>query len=231
MHAAYGGTRILIRGRSYCAGIEDDNFRIGRLRSTFQPTLLELAFESGTVCLSRPATKILYVESRHSTIVATFEGMMSAAVRRLRLPLPRRCAARSKNLTPLMLRRVLLVDDDLSVLLSLKAVLELHSFDVETAVSVAEAQRKLAANAFELVVTDVRMEREASGMEVLRLAASQSYRPATAVLTAYLPRHEQWKNEPVDAVLVKPMGTRELVQQLENLLTRRKSKHESRPPD
>jgi DNA-binding response OmpR family regulator len=130
-----------------------------------------------------------------------------------------------------MLRRVLLVDDDLSVLLSLKAVLELHNFDVETAVSVAEAQRKLAAGAFELVVTDVRMEREASGMEVLRLAACQSYRPATAVLTAYLPRHEQWKNEPVDAVLVKPIGTRELVQQLENLLSRRKSARDPSHPD
>lgn len=130
-----------------------------------------------------------------------------------------------------MLRRVLLVDDDPSVLLSLKAVLELHSFDVETAVSVAEAQRKLTTNTFELVVSDVRMEREASGVEVIRLAASQSYRPATAVLTAYLPRQEHWKNEPVDAVLVKPMGTRELVQQLENLLARRKSEHESHDPD
>ncbi len=126
-----------------------------------------------------------------------------------------------------MFRRVLLVDDDPSVLLSLKAVLELHRFDVETAVSVAEAERKLTSGAFELVVTDVRMEREASGFEVIRSAARQSYRPATAVLTAYLPRHEQWKNEPVDAILVKPMRTRDLVQHLENLLARRQKKHPS----
>jgi DNA-binding NtrC family response regulator len=126
-----------------------------------------------------------------------------------------------------MFRRVLLVDDDPSVLLSLKAVLELHRFDVETAVSVAEAERKLTSGAFELVVTDVRMEREASGFEVIRSAARQSYRPATAVLTAYLPRHEQWKNEPVDAILVKPMRTRDLVQHLEDLLNRRQKKHPS----
>lgn len=126
-----------------------------------------------------------------------------------------------------MFRRVLLVDDDPSVLLSLKAVLELHRFDVETAVSVAEAERKLTSGAFELVVTDVRMEREASGFEVIRSAARQSYRPATAVLTAYLPRHEQWKNEPVDAVLVKPMRTRDLVQHLEDLLARRQKQHPS----
>jgi len=126
-----------------------------------------------------------------------------------------------------MFRRVLLVDDDPSVLLSLKAVLELHRFDVETAVSVAEAERKLTSGAFELVVTDVRMEREASGFEVIRSAARQSYRPATAVLTAYLPRHEQWKNEPVDAILVKPMRTRDLVQHLEDLLASRQKKHPS----
>ena len=38
-----------------------------------------------------------------------------------------------------MKRRILLVDDDLAVLLTLKAVLELHGFEVETAGSSAEA--------------------------------------------------------------------------------------------
>jgi CheY-like chemotaxis protein len=120
-----------------------------------------------------------------------------------------------------MPRRVLLVDDDPSVLSSLKAVLEFHAFDVETAVSVSEAQRKLATSEFELVVTDVRMEREASGFEVIRTAAQKPRRPATALLTAYLPKSEQWKNEPVDAILVKPISTLDLVRQLENLLARR----------
>jgi CheY-like chemotaxis protein len=126
-----------------------------------------------------------------------------------------------------MPRRVLLVDDDPSVLLTLKAVLELHQFDVETAVSVSEAQRKLEASVFDLVVTDVRMEREASGFEVIRTAARQPSPPATAVLTAYLPNNEQWKKEPVDAFLVKPIGTQDLVNQLEGLLAR----HQGRRPD
>jgi CheY-like chemotaxis protein len=130
-----------------------------------------------------------------------------------------------------MARRVLLVDDDPSVLLSLKAVLELHQFDVETAVSVAEAERKLATGTFDLVVTDVRMEREASGFEVVRAAARQPSRPATAVLTAYLPHTEQWKKEPVDAILVKPIGTRDLVQQLESLLERHQARHQPPRPD
>jgi len=36
-----------------------------------------------------------------------------------------------------MKRRILIVDDDLAVLLTLKAVLELHGFEVETAGSSA----------------------------------------------------------------------------------------------
>jgi len=129
-----------------------------------------------------------------------------------------------------MPRRVLLVDDDPTVLLTLKAVLQLNRFDVETAASVAEAQRKLQVSTFDLIVTDVRMEDEGSGFEVIRTAAQQPYRPATAVLTAYLPHDERWKTEPVDAVLVKPIETPVLVQQLENLLQRHQSQRTNVPP-
>ena len=41
---------------------------------------------------------------------------------------------------------ILLVDDDLPVLLTLKAVLELNHFDVETATSAREAMKKLNEN-------------------------------------------------------------------------------------
>jgi CheY-like chemotaxis protein len=117
-----------------------------------------------------------------------------------------------------MLRRVLLVDDDPAVLLTLKAVLSLHRFEVETADSVREACRKLREGVFELVITDVRMEHEGSGLEVVHTARRQAYRPSTAVLTAYPPDGELWKSERVDAILVKPIGTRQLIEQLEKLL-------------
>ena len=118
-----------------------------------------------------------------------------------------------------MSRRILLVDDDAAVLLTLKAVLSLHHFDVETATSAPEACQKLEAGEFDLVITDVRMETEASGLEVIRAARQRARRPATAVLTAYPPRDERWKQEAVDAVLLKPMRTRDLVKQIESLLT------------
>ena len=119
-----------------------------------------------------------------------------------------------------MKRRVLLVDDDAMVLLTLKAVLELNRFEVDTAVSASEAQEKLAAHEYDIVITDVRMETERAGYEVLRAARAQSYHPATAILTAYPPQESRWAEEGVESYLVKPIGTKQLVQQLETLLAR-----------
>jgi DNA-binding response OmpR family regulator len=119
------------------------------------------------------------------------------------------------------MRRVLLVDDDKPVLLTLKAVLELNRFEVDTAASGAEARQKLQAGEYDVVITDVRMETEEAGLEVLRMARAQRNRPATAILTAYPPSDDSWRKEPVESLLVKPIGTRLLVQRLEALLARR----------
>jgi DNA-binding NtrC family response regulator len=124
-----------------------------------------------------------------------------------------------------MKRRLLLVDDDQAVLLTLKAVLELNHFDVDTALSGAEGRAKLKAHEYEIVITDVRMETDDAGLEVLREARAQNYRPATAILTAYPPQ-EGWRREFVESFLVKPIATKQLVQQLETLLAER---HTPRP--
>jgi DNA-binding response OmpR family regulator len=133
-----------------------------------------------------------------------------------------------------MKRRVLLVDDDVAVLVTLKAVLELNHFDVETANTASEAREKLESHQYEVVITDVRMESDAAGFEVLRAARAQSYDPATAILTAYPPQDDSWKRELAESVLVKPIGTQQLVQQLEVLIaqhgdTRRRQRGETAP--
>jgi len=62
-----------------------------------------------------------------------------------------------------MKRRILLVDDELAILLTLKAVLEINGFDVETAASAKEAKSKLKANIYHMVITDMRMEKRKLG--------------------------------------------------------------------
>src|SRR5580700_4815970 len=112
-------------------------------------------------------------------------------------------------------RRILLVDDDLAVLLTLKAVLELQGFEVETAGSSAEAVTRMESGVYQMVISDLRMETEEAGLEVIRTARRQAYDPATALLTAYPPASEN-----SDSLLIKPLGTRDLLRQVEALLIR-----------
>ena len=119
-----------------------------------------------------------------------------------------------------MKRRILLVDDNLAVLLTLKAVLELHGFAVDTAASTAEAFSRLESGVYQMVITDLSMETEDAGLEVVRTARRQSYDPATALLTAYPPSAAHWKQDPAQSLLVKPLGTENLIRQVEALLIR-----------
>jgi CheY-like chemotaxis protein len=140
-----------------------------------------------------------------------------------------------------MKRRILLVDDDLAVLLTLKAVLELHGFEVETAGSSAEALARMASGVYQLVISDLRMESEEAGLEVIRAARRQAYDPATALLTAYPPSGKRWRTEQrngqerdgedwtgenSDSLLVKPLGTGDLLRQVEALLIRHADRQE-----
>ena len=117
-----------------------------------------------------------------------------------------------------MKRRILIVDDDMAVLLTLKAVLEMHGFEVETASATSEALQKLRSGTFQMVITDARMETEDAGFEVVREARAQDYDPATAMLTAYPPSNGNWADRGADSLLVKPVGTEDLVRQVEALL-------------
>lgn len=116
-----------------------------------------------------------------------------------------------------MRRRVLLVDDDVTILLTMKAVLELNGFDVETAASAKEAKTKLRTREYQMVITDLRMEREASGEEVIAAAKKAASRPAIALLTAYPVDDEGWDNGGADELFVKATHTRVLIEQIEKL--------------
>jgi DNA-binding response OmpR family regulator len=117
-----------------------------------------------------------------------------------------------------MKRRILLVDDEVAVLLTLKAVLEISGFDVDTAASGREGVSKLHTREYQMLITDMRMENDAAGVEVIRAARSAPYSPAVALLTAFPVAEEDWQEMGADQLLVKPMHTRILLEQIENLL-------------
>jgi DNA-binding response OmpR family regulator len=115
-------------------------------------------------------------------------------------------------------RRVLLVDDEVSILLTIKAVLEISGFEVDTAASALEGKLKLKRHEYHMVITDMRMEHDASGREVILAARSAPYHPAVALLTALPFSDEDWQDMGADKLLVKPMQTASLIWQLEQLL-------------
>jgi CheY-like chemotaxis protein len=137
-----------------------------------------------------------------------------------------------------MKRRILLVDDDLAVLLTLKAVLELHEFEIDTASTTAEAFARMESSTYQMVISDLRMETEDAGLEVIRTAHRQHYAPATALLTAYPPPEEYWcgktpsgeyrTGDRPDSLLVKPVGTSDLLRQLDALLIRHAGRQQLR---
>ena len=118
-----------------------------------------------------------------------------------------------------MKRRILLVDDELAILLTLRTILEMNGFEVDTASSGGEAIAKLQnAGHYHMVITDLKMEAETSGYDVMRAAKRLKNSPAVAVLTAFPTLGDGWKSEGADSMLVKPMNTDDLLRQIEVLL-------------
>jgi len=124
-----------------------------------------------------------------------------------------------------MKRRILLVDDDVAILLTLKAVLEISGFEVTTAASAREAKLKLKSTEYHMVITDLRMESETAGEEVATAAKKAANQPAVAMLTAYPPKDAEWvTTSDTDKVLVKPMNTQDLLRQIEAMLVAHEDK-------
>lgn len=107
------------------------------------------------------------------------------------------------------LARVLVVDDNLTSRLTLKAVLEAGGYFVDAAASAAEAVGKLDERQYELVLSDLAMESPDAGLQVLAHAHLKDYKPATAILTTY-------QNKPPD--LRRPLLVKS--QDLPGLLTK-----------
>jgi CheY-like chemotaxis protein len=112
----------------------------------------------------------------------------------------------------------LVVDDDSAVLSTLKSVLETRDMEVFTAVSASDALSQMAARSFDLVVTDMRMETDVSGFDVVRGAKALSNHPVTVILSAFPIPTEEWRQAGADAAFVKGGGIFRILDDIERLL-------------
>jgi DNA-binding response OmpR family regulator len=98
----------------------------------------------------------------------------------------------------------------------MKAVLEISGFDVDTAASAREGKSKIKLREYQMVITDMRMENDASGRDVIHAARTAPYHPVVALLTSF--PEDDWADMGVDKMLVKPLQTADLIRQIEKLL-------------
>jgi DNA-binding response OmpR family regulator len=112
----------------------------------------------------------------------------------------------------------LLVDDNSTILTTLKSVFETRDFEVSTATSAAEAIKVLDQFSYDLVVTDMRMETDLAGFEVVRFAKSTANRPVVVILSAFPIPAPEWREAGADAMFMKGGGIFRVLDDIERLL-------------
>jgi DNA-binding response OmpR family regulator len=128
--------------------------------------------------------------------------------------------------------RVLLVDDDASIVQLFSTVLEMNGFAVTQATSASEALKEIGRESFEMVITDLNMETPTAGFEVVGAAREQSPKPIIVVVTAFPVPSAEWRRIGADALYVKGANTMALPEQLKELMDRKlraSASYQSRP--
>jgi CheY-like chemotaxis protein len=120
-------------------------------------------------------------------------------------------------------RSILLVDDETSILRTLRMVFEHEGYDVSTAESSTQALALLADNGhFDAVITDLNMEQDDVGLEVARAALKCKPKPAVVVCTGFASIHNSRAalEMGIDYMANKPVELSDLISALDRLISR-----------
>lgn len=120
--------------------------------------------------------------------------------------------------------KVLFVDDEPAIRLSLPAILQLHGFDVTTAGSVSEALQVISTQAFDVLISDLNIGNPGDGFTVVSAMRRTQANCVTLILTGF-PAFEtalQAIRSQVDDYLIKPAGVDKLVAAIEEHLQSRR---------
>lgn len=124
-------------------------------------------------------------------------------------------------------KRVLVVDDEAEVTLSLQMYFGGKGYEILTALEGAQAIRLLNQNRIDLVLLDMKMP-GVNGLEVLKFIRSLDPMPKVIVVTAYdVQFQEMVEAMGVDGFLMKPFGIQALTRKVEEALN---GKPDAAPP-
>jgi CheY-like chemotaxis protein len=115
--------------------------------------------------------------------------------------------------------RVLVVDDEASVLTTYKLILEQKGYSVTAAASCKEALIAVRSVDFDLVLCDFSLEQQHTGFEVIEAARRRNREVPSVILTGYatMETSEQAKLKGIQ-ILFKPIDIEEFLGTTETLL-------------
>src|SRR3954453_3056334 len=119
-----------------------------------------------------------------------------------------------------MPRRLLLVDDEAVIRITLSAILSKHGFEVSAAATVAEALQKITSQQFDVLLSDLNIGNPGDGLTVVSAMRRTQPEAVTMILTGY-PAFEtalEAIRQQVDEYIVKPADVPALVRTIESKL-------------
>jgi DNA-binding NtrC family response regulator len=123
----------------------------------------------------------------------------------------------------LIRKRLLFVDDEQGIRVTLSAILRRYGFTVTLAATVAEAIDEIKAQEFDLLLCDLSIDRENDGLEVIRVMREVNPQCVTIVLTGYPNQEgaEEAVSLGIDDYIAKPTNADMLVALLAEKLAER----------
>jgi ActR/RegA family two-component response regulator len=120
-------------------------------------------------------------------------------------------------------KRILFVDDETSIRLTLPSVLEQAGFEVQVAETVSDAMFEINSHPFDVLISDLNISEEGDGFLVTRAMRQVQPDCVTFILTGY-PAFEtalQAIHSQVDDYLVKPVEIEALIRTVQDKLAQR----------
>ena len=112
-----------------------------------------------------------------------------------------------------MARKVLIVDDESEIAEFLAMGFEGYNFEAEVANSVAEAESKLTANKYDVILSDIRMPKK-DGIALLKWVRERDkVKPVMFMMTGYsMYSEEEMIKLGAAAVITKPLSLESLIE-------------------
>lgn len=123
-----------------------------------------------------------------------------------------------------MKRSILIVEDLAALTLTYRLIFEADGWTAVCAENKDTAIEAMQNLSFDVVFTDLNLEEDHDGLEVVRAAKQQEQAPATIVVSGYLDSEIEQDSyaEGADLVLAKPVQIPLLKAEIQRLLARRK---------